>query len=180
LRGKAIQERVLARSGFDNIEHFHRQQSVLLPDLVLGIQQRIDDYNLGLEVILAGMDGPLTHIYGIGNPGTSACFDAIGFHTIGSGLPHAATSLIGRDCSQFTSLKECLLFVYEAKKRAEKAPGVGTKTSLMIIRDAGERRFRPEEIKSLSDSYEKWCKNDIDWEVLIDELLEARDSLGER
>ena len=177
LRNQRIEGVLLARSGFDSIEHFQKQQRILLPDVVLGIQQRIDNFNYGLDVIVAGMDRSTTHIYGISNPGVSLCFDAMGFHAIGSGLPHAVTTLIGRGCNQFISLRECLMYVYEAKKMAEKAPGVGDRTThMMIIRGTEGHKLEPEEIKRVSDSYEKWRKNERNWEAHINELLEGGSS----
>jgi len=134
MREGEILERILNPSGFRGFEEFYNAHRILHSDVIFTKQSQIDNYDYGLEILVAGVSGDnIAHIYGISNPGTSQCFDAIGFHAIGSGLPHAMTTLIGRGCYQETPLKEALLIVYEAKKMAEKAPGVGANITDLCI-----------------------------------------------
>jgi 20S proteasome alpha/beta subunit len=100
----------------------------------LTIQSQLDSYDYGLEILIGGVDSEVAHIYSIDAPGTSKCFDAIGFHAIGSGLPHAINTFIAKDYNQSFPLREALLIIYEAKKISEKAPGVGENiTDISVI-----------------------------------------------
>ncbi len=47
-------------------------------------------------------------------------------------------TLVARGCNQETPLEDALLIVYEAKKMAEKAPGVGFTITDMCIIDADD------------------------------------------
>jgi ATP-dependent protease HslVU (ClpYQ) peptidase subunit len=133
IREREINERILNPRGFRDFSEFYKAQRVMIPETILPIQAEIDGYDYGLEILIGGMSGNTASIYGIYNPGTSKCFDAIGFHAIGSGGPHALNTLIARGCHQETALWEGTLIVYEAKKMAEKAPGVGARITNMSI-----------------------------------------------
>lgn len=175
IREREIVERILAPRGFDSLEAFYSAHRVLLQELTFGIQAEIDSYNYGLDILVSGVDAiGAAHIHGIVNPGTSMCFDAIGFHAIGSGLPHAITTLIGRGCHQDTPLHEALLIVYEAKKAAEKAPGVGMQvTDICIITSEACRTLPVKKVDALEAVYEKWVTKDPGWAGDIGSLLQG-------
>jgi hypothetical protein len=163
-RKSEIIEQLLIPRGFDSFEDFYVHQRQLIPELAFGIQTEIDKYNYGLQILVAGMNGNVAHIYGIDNPGISSCFDAIGFHAIGSGLPHAMYTLISRNCNQDMPLEDALLVTYEAKKMAERAPGVGSnKTDICVMNSGKVYLFEEEHIKELDPIYNKWAKNDSAW-----------------
>ena len=150
------------------------KQKKLYPDLIMKIHHEIEVYNYRLDIILAGISNGKAHIYGVFNPGISQCFDALGFHAIGSGLPHALNTLIARNCNQDTSLSEALLAVYEAKKLAEKAPGVGTKrTDICVITPQKRVEFSGEQIGILNEGYTKWMNRDLSWTTDIMTLLKS-------
>lgn len=128
-----IEERILIPSGFKNIHHFHERQNILLKEIVVGLQKRIETYDHGLSIIIAGMTDDVAHIHEVSNPGTSRCFDSIGFHVIGTGQPHAINALVSRGCNQETGLGDAIMMVYDAKRMAERAPGVGSGVTDMCI-----------------------------------------------
>jgi len=172
IRKREIKEKILNPRGFSDFEDFYKAQQVLNPDIVMTIQNQIDSYDYGLEILVAGRSGNTAHIYGISDPGTSKCFDAIGFHAIGSGQPHAINTLIARGCHQDTSLQEALLIVYEAKKIAEKAPGVGANiTDICIMTPKGIIEFPRNKIDQLHEIYEKWLRRESNWVSDLGALL---------
>jgi len=172
IRKREIKEKILNPRGFSDFEDFYKAQQVLNPDIVMTIQNQIDNYDYGLEILVAGRSGNTAHIYGISDPGTSKCFDAIGFHAIGSGQPHAINTLIARGCHQDTSLQEALLIVYEAKKIAEKAPGVGANiTDICIMTPKGIIEFPRNKIDQLHEIYERWLRRESNWASDLGALL---------
>jgi len=159
IRDREIREQILNPRGIKDIGEFYQMQKHLLPDLAFTIQAQIEQYDYGLEIIVAGTDGTKASIYGIENPGTSSCFNAVGFHAIGSGLPHALNTLISRECYPGISLEEAVLVAYEAKKMAERAPGVGTRiTNLCIVYEKEIIELEREQIERLDGIYKKWLQ----------------------
>lgn len=172
IRRREIEEKILIPRGFDSFRDYYRAQSALVTDVALSIQSQIDRYDYGLQILVCGISENKAHIYGISDPGTSKCFDAIGFHAIGSGLPHAVNTIIARGCCQAIALKETILIVYEAKKMAEKAPGVGSNiTDICIMNIQGVFEFPRERVGDLDKIYKKWVVKEATWASELDELL---------
>jgi len=163
-RKEEIIENFLIPRGFKDFTSFYQAQQHLLPELALTIQTQIEKYNYGLQILIAGLNGKTAHIYEINDPGTSRCFDSIGYHAIGSGLPHAMYTLISRNCNHDMPLEEVLLITYEAKKMAERAPGVGSNvTDICIMNATNIYLSQREQIKELEPIYIKWLKSDPGW-----------------
>jgi len=159
IRDKEIREKILNPRGFQHIGEFYRVQRELIPDVALTIQAQMEQYDYGLDILVSGANRGKASIYGIVNPGTSNCFDAVGFHAIGSGLPHAINTLISRECHQGISLEEGILITYEAKKMAEKSPGVGMKiTNMSIVNEKGIIELDRDQVDRLDEIYKKWVK----------------------
>lgn len=102
-----------------------------------GIYQQIivqsNQFNLGVEVIVTGIDDTGSHVYYVGHPGSVISFDKIGYNAVGSGATHVAIKF-ALDCLHpKTPLEDVLLAVYSAKKAAEVAPGVGQETEIKVI-----------------------------------------------
>ncbi len=128
---------VLQSAGMDYEEFINRQQN-LYPEIVLGLVKAYSETKLDLDIVIAGVDASGAHIYGVEDPGVATCYDALGFAAIGSGLPHAMSFLTEVNYSASLSLNEALWITYEAKRRSERAPGVGSKfTDVVMIDDAG-------------------------------------------
>lgn len=163
VRHKAIQERVLRPRGLESLEYFHKIQSHLHPEIVFGIQGRIDRYDYGLQILVAGGGKTGAHIYRVFNPGTSHCFDAIGFHAICTGTSHAINALIAHECYPSRVVYEAIVIVYEAKRVAEKAPGVGVLTDMAVIAHGRLVLFPRKEIECIEPIYQKWLRRDGSW-----------------
>ena len=164
LRQRNIQERILNPRGFPDLKTFYQVQGGLVREVALTIQNEIDTYGFGLNILVGGIDDKGAHIYSVLDPGTSLAFDSIGFHAIGSGYPHAITTLIANDYTQQIELPKALLIIYEAKKIAERAPGVGSKiTNLAIVNDTKIKFFTAGEIQELDDVYNRKLKSEEEW-----------------
>ena len=97
------------------------------------IDQAFCNGNLGIEMLVAGPNGETHAIHTILNPGTIHDNSSIGHGAIGSGAPHALYSLIEDSYAASLSKEEVLTLVKKAKKRSEVAPGVGVKTTIVVI-----------------------------------------------
>lgn len=173
IREREVLETILYPMGFNTFKDFYLAQRTIMPDIIIDTQTRITKYDYELEILVAGISNNKPEIYGIYNPGTSKNFNAIGFNAIGSGYPHAINTLIARNCHQKSSLNEVLLIVYEAKKMAEKAPGVGSNmTDMRIVDSEGNFGLSEEDLKSLSIIYDKWIDKDPEWEKDIESLIQ--------
>jgi len=73
------------------------------------------------------------HLYVVFSPGSIEPFERIGYVAIGSGAPHAQNTFILERYSPETSFDKALYLVYKAKKIAERAPGVGQSTDIVVV-----------------------------------------------
>lgn len=95
------------------------------------------NYNLGLDLIVTGVDVSGGHIYYLVHPGSLSSFDKLGYNCIGSGGQHAALRFsLGRYTPE-RSLAEALYAVYAAKRASEVAPGVGRETEMAVVSGKG-------------------------------------------
>lgn len=163
IRQKRIVEQVLLPRAFRNFAEFYQAQRHLTETIVYGIQGAIDKYNYGLHILVGGLSGQRAHIYGISDPGTSQCWDSINFHAIGSGAPHAIISLIARGCHQNMPARDVLMMVLDAKRTAEKAPGVGEATDIFVITRAGTLEIQRDQVKGLIPINDLWRNGDGAW-----------------
>lgn len=152
LRRKQIEERFLMPRSFRNFQEFYQAQPVVSESIVFMIQQEIERFNYGLDILVGGVTGDAAHLYNISDPGTSQCYDSLGFQAIGSGMNLALSSLIGSGCHQDLSLAEALLTTVSAKMHAENAPGVGRRTDVSLIRPGQPCvHFSDDQIKRLKE-----------------------------
>jgi len=140
-------------------ETFYKDYSKQLPqELAIFLDKAVHTEDLGLHLIVSGVDETDAHVFGITNPGKLECYDTIGYHSIGIGSPHSLNSLIGRKSSTNDTLFTCVYNVYEAKKLAENAPGVGKNTDIVKISKDGLVFLSEEDIKILENAYVKLNK----------------------
>jgi len=85
------------------------------------------------------------------------------FVAIGSGQSHASNSLYARGYSINMTEKEATYLVFEAKRRAEKAPGVGKATDMIVVSKSGKAKNLTEaEIDKLDTLYNEVMKGEKD------------------
>jgi 20S proteasome alpha/beta subunit len=90
-------------------------------------------FNLGVDIIVSGIDTTGAHVSVITHPGTLVRINKPGYASIGSGAIHATIYLSLSGQSGQRSFYETLYNVYSAKKASEAAPGVGQATDLVVI-----------------------------------------------
>ena len=134
LRRELATQRLLEPRG-QTFESFYQEgQIARLPsDLAMLLDNQIQQLNLGISLIVSGVDQAGPHIYGIEDPGCSRCFDRIGYHAVGSGQRHALLTLIDQEHHSEIPKWDAISRVYAAKREAEKAPGVGSATDICVI-----------------------------------------------
>lgn len=134
-------ERLHLRPRGITLESFYGGQILRLPpELGLVIDKHIAHESFNLDLIVAGIDSTGGHIYGIADPGESDCYDSIGFHAIGSGVEHAIT-MLALNYRPDIKQEEMTRQIYEVKKTAQVAPGVGEATDISVITDKGIKRI---------------------------------------
>jgi 20S proteasome alpha/beta subunit len=100
---------------------------------VLGL---IMQHNLNADLLVAGVDDSGAQVFAITHPGQLFPLGTTGFGAVGSGAIHAAVRMSLAQHTKAASLVETIYNVYEAKRAAEVAPGVGQKfTDLALIHE---------------------------------------------
>lgn len=126
-------------------------------------------YNYGLDILLAGVDTE-AHIYTIRNPGQIDCFDALGYNAIGSGELHAMSTFISSGCSPIMSTNRTAYLVFEAKRKAEVAPGVGRELDMAVVTTKKVHILDEEQIGALDAVYQERAQPHAD---ATDERIDA-------
>jgi 20S proteasome alpha/beta subunit len=131
--------------------YLEKQQQMFQQITMMGNQ-----YNLGVDIIVAGIDTETAHISQITHPGSLFNLEKLGYATIGSGAIHAMTKLTLGSQTRHTGLYDTVHIVYEAKRAAEAAPGVGNATDIAVIRaQDGLKRCDGPIIQALDDLHGK-------------------------
>lgn len=137
-----------------NFEQFLMLQDKLSENLILRLTRNIETEILNLELIVAGVDSSGGHIYYVCDPGTSDCFDGVGFCAIGSGEHHAELTFIRSNFSPGLPLNQAVFLAYQAKRDAEMAPGVGARyTDIGIIDENGLHFVSDKVLAELNQAY---------------------------
>jgi hypothetical protein len=150
VRKRKINELILRPRGLDFDAFYAGGMIRAVPqELAMVLDQQMLNFSLQTEILLAGIDDGGSHIYGIGDPGTMACFDRLGYHSIGSGQRHALLTLVSRAQHKSDDLNTTVFNVFAAKRAAELAQGVGQATDVVVIGPRGAHRLSPQEIDAL-------------------------------
>lgn len=137
-RLQMVEYQCLTPRGLTLDEYFNRQH-MLNPGLVQNIDQTFMQAGTGVSFIIAGWNGKNYSIFGLVDPGAVYCLDAIGFHAIGSGSPHAIHVLLGANYNKNMPNDQAKELLAKARKASEVAPGVGVETdSLNLPYDSNE------------------------------------------
>jgi len=131
----------------------------LQPQVAFQLDNMVGVYNLGVELLLAGVDDAGAHLYQVRNPGAHASnLQQIGYGSIGSGALHAMQSLVAFGQTPKHNLAETIFAVYASKRRAEVAPGVGRDTDLAIIRQSGIVWLAKDKLAELDKIFTEFIK----------------------
>ena len=139
-REREVVERYLSKYGIRSLQHWHEVQGQLREDLAQSIAAQIAMHKVGVELMVGGVDTAGAKLYVTADRAESQPYTRTGYCCVGSGSVHAATTLARCKYDSTFGLNEALYVAYEAKKRAELAPGVGPETDIFVI-DAGGLRI---------------------------------------
>ena len=158
-RQELIEERWLKPRGLDlNLFYKEGKCQAIPKELALLMDRDMVQFNLGIDVIVAGVDDTGGHIYGVSNPGLYNCHDKIGYLAIGSGTIHAISTFIFNGFSVAFSMNQGVYYVFESKTNSENAPGVGAGTDMAIITSTGTKILSEQKIRLLEDTCSKIIK----------------------
>lgn len=149
-------------------------QRAMNPELVQLLDREVENYRFMLEILIGGID-KRAHLYVVFPPGRVESFDRVGYVSIGSGSPHAETTFILNNYTPSFSLSDALYVIYEAKRVAERAPGVGKEaTDIVIITKEGKKEV-PDELKEeLERVYSQKTRQNINGELLQKLKIEVK------
>lgn len=137
------------------LQTYQEIQASLHPQIVMLIDNGLVSYDLGVELLLGGVDENGAHIHSNHHPGGgNQDHGAIGWAAIGSGAVHVLQSMAGFEHGGDASYGETLFRVYASKKRAEAAPGVGLETEVAVISQDGTKRLSSDELNELNSIYD--------------------------
>lgn len=153
MRRGQLENQILRLRGLDLQMYYGGHQS-LNGQITMMLDSQMAQFNLGIELLVAGVDGDGAHIFSIENPGQpERQHDVIGYGAIGSGGIHALQAMIGFRRSPTTPLRETVFQVYASKRRAEVAPGVGIDTDMAIISADGIKFLDETTLEKLKEMY---------------------------
>lgn len=123
------------------LERFNKEGSALLPNF-LELQSKVGDYELSVQILVAGFDRkliPWGRIFTIdpSDRGIPRRYDAHGFAAIGSGAIAAEYMMHFKDVTPSLPIRAAVYYAMEAKYFGEYATGVGPKTDLLVLRFDG-------------------------------------------
>lgn len=154
LRIKHIEDEILnPLAGLRSFKEYQEKQRTLHDALVLELNERIQKYDVGLALLLIGMDDYGGHIIQIANPGMWRSYDNLGFLCLGMGERHADNVFAWYKYTLSIPLRDAIYIAFEAKKKAESAGGVGEATDMIIIDNNGIKIVEQQTITELEEVY---------------------------
>jgi ATP-dependent protease HslVU (ClpYQ) peptidase subunit len=158
MRRNELENQVLAPRGLD-LGSFYGNHAGFNAQITMMLDQTMAQFNLGVELLIAGVDAAGAHIYSVHNPGRPEReYDVIGYAAIGSGGIHALQAMIGFKHAATASVAETVFRVYASKRRAEVAPGVGLDTDIAIVSASGVRFLSADTLSELAVLYDNYGK----------------------
>jgi hypothetical protein len=136
-RNRQIEDEILQPIGLSMKSFLSDGKSQLSERAYEKIFDRIESYDLGIELLVEGYDSEQDrdpHIFTVTNPGKCNFYDKVGFWAIGSGQHQAIASLFATEYEKFEPLEVCVTKVLVAKFMAESSIGVGKDTWLLVGR----------------------------------------------
>lgn len=135
-RKEIIQNAILNSYGLDWNDIRESLKSESINDLLAGIIEEIDEFELESQIILTGFNNDKVEIYEITEVGIEDYSDHH-FHAIGSGMDQASNTLLFQKHSREQELAKTIYNVFKAKTNAQVMEGVGRETEILILRKNG-------------------------------------------
>lgn len=154
LRVKHIEDEILyPLGGLASFKEYQEKQKTLHDALILDLNDKIRKYNVGLSLLLIGIDEQGGHIIHVSNPGIWRSLDNLGFLCLGMGDRHADNVFAWYKYTTSVPFTDALYISFEAKKKAEAAGGVGQATDIVIIDKEGIYIVDQNTVADLEDIY---------------------------
>jgi len=158
VRSEQVLQQVLSRRGLD-FGSFYSNHSSLNGQAVMLLDNQMAQFDLGVELLLAGVDDAGAHIHTVHNPGApDRKHDPIAYAAIGSGAVHVLPSMAGFEQGPATSYAQTLFHVYASKRRAEVAPGVGSATEMAVVTATGVHKIDEAQQETLGKIYDSFIQ----------------------
>jgi hypothetical protein len=125
------------------------------PGVYQQLAMLMNNFNMGSDIIVAGVDDQGARLAVIGHPGTIAWFDKLGYAAIGSGGIHATMRLSLGAHTRNSPLVDTLYRVYDGKRASEVAPGVGQETDVAIVYPDRTEQGSPKLLASLLETFKE-------------------------
>lgn len=155
-RLRRAEQSLLGTRGLD-LNSYYQVQGTLNPQMVAMIDNGFANWDLGVELLLAGVDESGAHIHTNHNPGGgNQDHRPVGWTSIGSGAIHVIPSMAGFEHAPHAGYGQTLFRVYASKRRAEVAPGVGHETDVAVVSREGIKRLTSQELQQLDSIYENF------------------------
>jgi hypothetical protein len=179
LRKHKIESQILSKYGMDYTSFLENSKSIE-QSLLFNIMQRIEDFDVGVEFIVAGIDKDGSpHLFVVSDEEGIRCFDSLGFIAIGSGTGATFFDITKSPHNNKIGANEAIVKVYGAKKSAERVSGVGHQTDLGVIftKDMDEKGANIELIifqEDLKQKLDEELTNLLNEEKKIKETLKSK------
>lgn len=131
-------------------EVFVERQAKMNQNIVDDLTNKIQNYHLGIEAVIAGMTGENAHLFYVDPAGMVTCHDDFGYVTVGIGGTHAAGHFMVTSYSSAIGYFDALWAVFSAKRRGEIAPGVGDFTDMVRINEHGALHIPPDLVAKMA------------------------------
>jgi hypothetical protein len=154
LRNKRVNESIFYKREL-TLKDFYKNQANLDSELVGILDQMVDECALGIDILLVGVDEDGAQIHYIVDPGTSKCFNNLGYVSTGIGDRHSDITFVDSKYTSKLPFKQALYLAYKAKRRAESAPGVGDKFTDIYVISRNCKVVSEATINKLRQIYEK-------------------------
>lgn len=132
-----IKNEILRPRGFNSLDEFYAKQRVLHDSLVIDMNMDIEKCELGLLILVGGVDMQEAHLSYVADPGAATNYDTVAFFCPGMGKEQAESTFVMYDFSPDLSVEDTLRIAYLAKERGRMAGGVGPATDGWIIDKEG-------------------------------------------
>jgi ATP-dependent protease HslVU (ClpYQ) peptidase subunit len=138
------------RLGMSYANFLETGKESLPADLFRELSRDIADHDSEAQIIVSGFLNSRPVIFTVTGESVASCDD---FAVIGSGSQLAEAALYHRDQSFMNGINRTIYCVYEAKRLAEKAPGVGRRTQMFVFRPDGSMAIIPDQGLRLLDTW---------------------------
>lgn len=129
-------------------------QDAGLSDALLGqILDQLQAERVDCEAMVIGCDEQKAHLYRVDSKGVVTQHDDVGFLSIGSGGIHASGYYMQAPYNHVIGYHQAMLLTYFGKKRAEVAPGVGSRTDMFLITRDGAVEISQRERNALEKAF---------------------------